>query len=69
MDNVNVKFNDQTLDHIQIVHDSSGPRAAYAFFLGHDNYTHDTAGFNTHDVENFICKFYQQYNARYGTRY
>lgn len=63
------QFDDQQLDHIQIVHDRSGPRSALAFFLGRQDYVKNTADLDTADVENFICSFYSQYNQRFGTRY
>lgn len=63
------QFDDQLLDHIQIVHDHSGPRSALAFFLGRADYVQNTQDLVTADVENFIISFYSQYNQRFGTRY
>ena len=63
------QFDDQQLDHFQIVHDSSGPRCAYAFYLGRRNYMTETADLDTLAVEDFCIEFYTQYNRRFGVRY
>ena len=63
------KFEDQQLDYIQMIHDASGPRCAYAFYLGRDNYMTETSSLKTNDVEDFCIEFYTQYNERFGTRY
>jgi len=63
------KFDDQMLDHLQMVHDLGGPRSAYAFFLGRPDYVHNTVDLDTNLVEIFIMGFYNQYNSRFGIRY
>jgi hypothetical protein len=63
------KFDDQMLDHIQIIHDLDGPRAAYAFYLGRRAYPYQTADLDTNEVEDFAIGFYTQYNQRFGQRY
>ena len=63
------KFDDQQLDYLQKVHDASGPRCAYAFYLGRDNFMTQTSDIETTDVEDFCIEFYTQYNSRFGTRY
>ena len=62
-------FDDQLLDSVQIVHDKSGPRCAYAFYLGRKDYITNTADLDTTKVEDFAIAFYTAYNARVGHRY
>lgn len=62
-------FDSQMLDHLQIIHDHSGPRCAYAFYLGRDDYMINTSDLDTTKVEEFIASFYTYYNRHLGNRY
>jgi len=62
-------FTDAELVEIASNHDrdiGGGPRVAYAAWLGDPGLR---ISLNTEHVENFIIKFYIQYNRRFGTRY
>lgn len=63
------KFDEQMLDQVQLVHDNSGPRTAFAYYLGRSDYMKNTADLNTTDVEDFIIEFYTEYNKAFGQRY
>jgi hypothetical protein len=59
-------FTDIELVEIANNHDAGGPRVAYAAWLADPGLR---ISLNTEQVENFIIKFYIQYNKRFGTRY
>ncbi len=62
-------FTDAELVEIASNHDrdiGGGPRVAYATWLGDPGLR---ISLNTEQVEDFIIKFYTQYNNRFGTRY
>ena len=62
-------YTDQMLEYIHIIEKHDGPRSAYAFFLGREDYIGNTADLVTEDVETFIMDFYHQYNKRFGMTY
>lgn len=67
---------DSDLQALRFAHDErGGPRAAYAWAIGrvpcHGPFKDEffTADLDTNKVEDFIFKFYNAYNQRFGTTY
>lgn len=54
-----INFTDKELNSIFLAHENFGPRGAYLYFFGRE-------AESTLDVENFIVRFYSEYNSRVG---
>ena len=62
-----LQFSDQELIFLESVHDTLGPRHAFAEFYSMDEETRHMLP--TEDVEDFIISFYEQFNNRFGEKY
>lgn len=54
-----INFTDKELNSVFLAHENFGPRGAYLYFFGRE-------AESTIDVENFIVRFYSEYNSRVG---
>ncbi len=54
-----INFTDKELNSVFLAHENFGPRGAYLYFFGRE-------AESTIDVENFIVRFYSEYNNRVG---
>lgn len=54
-----INFTDKELNSVFRAHENFGPRGAYLYFFGRE-------AESTLDVENFIVRFYSEYNNRVG---
>ena len=54
-----INFTDKELSSVFLAHENFGPRGAYLYFFGRE-------AESTIDVENFIVRFYSEYNSRVG---
>lgn len=52
-----INFTDKELNSVFLAHETFGPRGAYLYFFGRE-------AESTIDVENFIVRFYSEYNSR-----
>lgn len=56
-DATEINFTDRELNGIFLAHENFGPRGAYQYFFCED-------AKSTADVEDFIIRFYSEYNRR-----
>lgn len=54
-----LNFTDKELNSVFLAHENFGPRGAHLYFFGRE-------AESTLDVENFIVRFYSEYNNRVG---
>ena len=54
-----INFTDKELNSVFLAHENFGPRGAYLYFFGRE-------AESTLDVENFVIRFYSEYNNRVG---